>query len=853
MDKDVELLKDCLENRAPILLLGAGFSLGAKGKCGESLMLGGELTRRLYDYVIIPHKSEIGEEDWDKVEYAIKWKNLSAICDVIRNNGLIDERNAFFAEWMSQCSYDESSYYPYLLNVDWKYIFTLNIDDLVEHIFNEKKRKLLIWKISPKSYVDAPKDTVLVKMHGDVGKPDTYVFDEKEYRNFSSKDNWMMRKFADLYVSHDVIILGTQFQERDIEIALEKVFDYGCDNSNFHYYFISPGTFKGKVGSEIARKENFHHIQWKTEDFLEFLENEISKPKDAIQSVCSQGIAFWNKELIAAQSKRENWDLYYGRPSEPRDFYYVDDIIRKKEHDQIKEFLLDNECGYIEIRGKPYIGKTCLAKRALTLGVEQMFKAFYCPRTDLQYLQIVRQYLETVSSNDQIIFCFEDAAGFYRPLVEIVDEYRNRVKKLIIIVVSSDMTKSSNRYVFGAAPLLEISLTEKVNSALANSIYEKLKEKAQLGKLVNYADRRKDIVGYMKQINDLIDVLYVAHHGKRFSDYFEDWIKIRNTDEQFSMFQVISLLTTMGTPNISINYLPDIAESLGCIKFDYSKFTQTFGEFCSNEDGFLKLRCSRLFTDVVLNNLFLDEKITIIRSLVYTISKDLQEGDKTFNNELFKHLIRASSLKFIVGIHEREAINFLIGLQENCKHLSYYWIQLGILYRNINDYEKAENAFEYARKSHGHDNYQIAHTTAKNYMEWGTWAIDHVPSQASTLFEEGAKKMLDMFSNWRYPDAICFSAHTYIDMNIKYYTRLQQIPSGSTWFMMNRFMEGYANNANLSDQLLQNIFFRMCDFAKKNGLRIWREEEIRQLIAGKGTMVTDSKVEWIDEELPLYE
>lgn len=853
MDKDVELLKDCIENRAPILLLGAGFSLDAKGKCGKQLMLGGELTQRLFDHVITPHKAEIGTKDLDKVDYAIKWKDLSAICDIIRNNGLIDERNALFEEWMSQCSYDKDSYYSYLLNVDWKYIFTLNIDDLVEHIFDDGGKKLLIWKISPKSYVDAPKDTVLVKMHGDVGKPDTYVFDEKEYRNFSSKDNWMLRKFADLYVSHDVIILGTQFQERDIEIALEKVFDFGCNNSNFHYYFISPGSFEGKVGDEIARKANFHHIKWTTKAFLEFLENEISQPKDAIQSICSQGIAFWNKELVSAQSKREDLDLYYGRPSEPRDFYYADDIVRKKEQDQIEEFLSNNTYGYIEIKGKPYIGKTCLAKRALTLGVERMFKTFYCPRTDLRYLQIVKQYLESASINDQIIFCFEDAAGFYRLLVEIVEEYKNRVKKLIIIVVSSDMTKSSNRYVFGAAPLLEIPLTEKVNSALGNSIYEKLNEKAQLGKLVNYADGRKDTVSYMKQIDDLIDVLYVAHHGKRFSDYFEGWLKMRDTDEQFTMFQVISLLTTMGEPNISINYLPDVAESLGCVKFDYPKFIQAFGEFCSNEDGFLKLRCSRLFTDVVLNNLSLDKRVTIIRSLVYTISKDLQEGDKTFNNELFKHLIRASSLKFIMGINERDAIDLLVGLQDDCKHLSYYWIQLGILHRNINEYDKAENAFEYARKSHGRDNYQIAHTTAKNYMEWGTWALDHAPSQAATLFEEGSERMLKMFLRWRYPDAICFSAHTYIDMNIKYYTQLNRIPPDTTWSMMNKFMEGYANNANLSDRLLRSIFSRMCDFARKNALPIEREKEIYQLIAGKETVIADSRVEWIDEELPLYE
>lgn len=150
---------------------------------------------------------------------------------------------------------------------------------------------------------------------------------------------------------------------------------------------------------------------------------------------------------------------------------------------------------------------------------------------------------------------------------------------------------------------------------------------------------------------------------------------------------------------------------------------------------------------------------------MYTISKDLQEGDKTFNNELFKHLIRASSLKFIMGINERDAIDLLVGLQDDCKHLSYYWIQLGILHRNINEYDKAENAFEYARKSHGRDNYQIAHTTAKNYMEWGTWALDHAPSQAATLFEEGSERMLKMFLRWRYPDAICFSAHTYIDIH----------------------------------------------------------------------------------------
>lgn len=192
-------------------------------------------------------------------------------------------------------------------------------------------------------------------------------------------------------ISHDVIILGTQFQEKDLEIALAKVFDYGCDNSNFHYFFISPGDFKGKVADEINSKPNFHHIKWKTDEFLAFIDEQISQPKDAVQNICSQGITFWNKET-------------------------------------------------------------------------------------------------------------------------------------------------------------------------------------QLGKLVNYADRRKDIINYIKQINDFIDVLYVAHHGKRFSEYFDSWMKLRDTDKQFPVFQSVTLLTTVGIPDISINYLPEMAASLKIYNFNYPQF-----------------------------------------------------------------------------------------------------------------------------------------------------------------------------------------------------------------------------------------------------------------------------------------
>lgn len=138
MDNDINLLRRCIEDRSPILLLGAGFSLGAKGRNGQKLMLGGALAQRLYEEIIIPNKDLLTEEALDTVSLAIKWGNLFEICNVIRENNLTTQRDTLFQEWMSECTYNDAPYFSNLIKVDWKYIFTLNIDDLVEHIFKMK-------------------------------------------------------------------------------------------------------------------------------------------------------------------------------------------------------------------------------------------------------------------------------------------------------------------------------------------------------------------------------------------------------------------------------------------------------------------------------------------------------------------------------------------------------------------------------------------------------------------------------------------------------------------------------------------------------------------------------------------
>ena len=104
-----------------------------------------------------------------------------------------------------------------------------------------------------KQSIEFEKKPCIISAGSVVGKKESQgpmgmLFDKVVYDDKAGADNWELAE--------------ARLQQMALEIALEKVFDYGCDNSNFHYFFISPGSFSGRVAAEIHSKTNFHHIQW---------------------------------------------------------------------------------------------------------------------------------------------------------------------------------------------------------------------------------------------------------------------------------------------------------------------------------------------------------------------------------------------------------------------------------------------------------------------------------------------------------------------------------------------------------------------------------------------------------------
>lgn len=289
MTTNEEKLKESLETRRPVLFLGAGFSLKATSGSGCPLMVGSDLAKGLYNYVIKSQKDALAADGADTeaiegVQSDAERGRLKEVCNFIDDYDLTDKRNEYFQKTMSSCIWDENLIpFQNLTLYPWEYIYTLNIDDLVENIYRISQKPLEKWTRSSPHYEFPKGKTLLIKLHGDVaGEASDYVFCEDEYNQYTSKNEWMLHQFISQYFMNDVIFIGTECQENDIDIALKKAQEQRCSNKNNRYFFISPGKPSKKLTKRIEENSNIYHIPWRTEQFLEFIKNDFARNKGGI-------------------------------------------------------------------------------------------------------------------------------------------------------------------------------------------------------------------------------------------------------------------------------------------------------------------------------------------------------------------------------------------------------------------------------------------------------------------------------------------------------------------------------------------------------------------------------------------
>jgi len=810
---EIELLKESLNTKSPILFLGAGFSLGAKSKKGCPLVLGKDLAKNLYNYVIKPSQAQLindGAEMDDVTSDADRGK-LKEVCNFIEEFGLTDKRDAYFQDAMRQCAWDKSTTpFQNLALYPWEYIYTLNIDDLVENIYTTQRIPYEKWTRSSAHYEFPKGKVLLIKLHGDVlGNASDYVFCEKEYNKYISENEWMIRQFTTHYFQNDIIFVGTEFQENDIDIALMHAYGQRCSNKDNHYFFISPGKPSRALKKRMEKNSNVFHIPWSAKEFLDFIATDVSKNQSVISSLRSNGFVIWNEEL-KVKGPEKSTELYFGSLPVPDDFVYEYDIPRAKEGNRVEQFIQDAKYGCISIFGDSYVGKTCFSKRILSNLVYAGYYCFYLHHTESNYVSFFESKLKEFSGSDKIAICFENAAMQYKLIRDLIERNRCKYASLIVITTAEYSLHETKIYQLDGIPTCKIELKPTIDRLFAKNIYKTLKNHSYLNHLEDYG-KQSEVEHVICRLNDIIEVLYVAHEATGFTDYFKGWIIEREFNEEHNTFLFFYSLAQLGVSYIKISEFSFLARAVGNPQISCGQLVNKYSRVCIREKDSIHFHCTRMLRKVLnIDSLLLT---VWIRNLAELLGQRIQENEKNSLSDLFECVLSAKNLHKILGFTWQDLKELYDTLNQSCNRLSYYWMQRGIAYRELHEYENARNSFANAKKVHGRETYQIKHAIAKNELEWGIYLVDRDITVADSHFDTGCNDMQEIIRDPRYSNAVHYSIHAYIDMNLDYYSKKKCCPESFQWDAWEKLLESYLGRSETDAEIKLKLIDKMKAFA----------------------------------------
>ncbi len=835
-DEEQKLLLSRMSTRTPILLLGAGFSNGARDKKQHLLPMAHDLAKELFENVICKAKG-ISPENLE--EYKEHQDNLKNICYYIEVEDLTAERDKYLKERMSGCNCPSDDYHMLLRDYPWRHIYTLNIDNLVEFIYSQPpKREQPLVHVKQKSTLDSTVSFNLYKLHGSVERPDLgYVFSEQEYSDFLAQPSWSLSCFGTDFLTNDVIFLGTEFQESDLYGIIHQKLQMIEIDKPYHYFFVSPKIDNLKLKKWIENNANVHFIPWNTKQFLSFVKKNIVSVGESRRKMRDYGMQFYDdiKQECASALPGYVSELYLGAPPRPMDFFKNLDFVRPNVVEAVKEIGSSGGNNLILVTGDSYVGKTCAAIR---LGVGLMGKGYEFGIFSLSdsmdagtYCRLVLEYLGNLPSGSKVAILSENMPYYYSFVKQIIEKCPNKISSLIYICTGITRDHGSKKYLLDQCKnQMEIHISEKTQDGrFARIIYEKLEETSHLNKLHSYADGPEETVAYIKKINDIIDVLFIAHEGRHFVAHFSDWIKEKEDMPAKSAFLLLSSLFALDVVHLSSSLFLDIVSRCD-IHVKMETFIDEYKDVVQIRNGYIQLRCSRLLWASIKEQLNGKVMLSWIKSTVVFLASNLQEREESIRNEIFQKLLKVKNLHKCLYLKKEDILTMLVEIEAACKHLSYYWVQRGITNRELEHFEEANNAFSEAASIRNNSSFHVRHAQAKNYMAWGVWAVDHEPNRAIYYFDIGKEQIEKLLRDapHRY---FAYSAHTYVDMTLRFYEKMNKLIDKESLIEFAEILTNLLNGQD--DQASPGITWKFLNYCKKIQYSNKRIQELDSLYKEK--------------------
>lgn len=796
---DKEYVKDILVNDDPFLYLGAGFSYGAKNKDGKTIPCADELKT-----IVL---AEINQRD-PKSYKEFENKSLPDVCQGLKD---LDEGRYIEVITNALKGFEPLNFHHYITDYKWQNIFTVDIDDLVEKVFKKQGQKIQVFYKSDNSDKKNSKAQCLFKLHGCANHPENgIVFARSEYfESIANSTDFRLLQLTCAFNSNCFFVIGTEMREADIEYFKEIYKKSGSSLVKFPVVFVNPKPSRS-FENMVKKDKRFKLLRCTAEDFLNFLHEEcntFTKTYYTFKSLQKRNKLLTIETLKEGVRDEESTymsKLYFGNAPVWNDLFF-DFIIEHSGIIEAKNIIHSSKKRVIIFYGSLYSGKTSLLMRLYSeLSRNREFLCLYNAADELS-LDRIRHLMKNVSNDTNIekIYLFYDDVGEDYSEFEKVLQLDSRI---ILVGTSYELIHRRKKYALDTVDSELIAIKNDLADDDIGLIKEKFDEKGLSGELI-----QKDVLEWEKIINkteNIVSALYKITESLTFRERFEEIITSSGNFKEHKYYKI--LLIAAMCYKVGIPYIR--SEMLAA---DNIYITKKLVEDCCDyltitENNAIKIKSS-FIADAILKipDLHSDMKKSVI-NICISISSNIKERGMSYHKKVYEYLTKFRYLKNILCFSNNDIIEIYSELKKYYSEMSYYWLQLGLVEQNENEFKYALRHFRSANKINPRS-YGILHALARNYCKEAQCIDSKV--QSRHCFEEGTKKLLELIENDLYLSSKSYAVHSLIYETIHYYTESHlQFPNDKILFYKELLKEAMEKD-NYDDMMVQ-LDKKFTDFCK---------------------------------------
>ena len=264
-DREIrEIISQLIKDKKLFPVFGSGFTKGCKAKNG-----------------IVPTGKEMKEymarflsKVYNKEETCYKEKSFSDLCTLFSKKSSIDEKFDYFSSNFTEVIIEETKK-DFLLLFS-QYVYTLNIDDAIEHNCNKFSVLLPNMDIFEK-YIE--QYTTVFKLHGDVNyylkniENESIIFNKKEYIESIKKNGKMLAKLKEDFADKNIIYIGCSLDDEPdlLSIVIEAAKKRLAESEA---YYITRRDID-EEGQDLLEEYGITTIV-RIEDYVSFFDDVIS-------------------------------------------------------------------------------------------------------------------------------------------------------------------------------------------------------------------------------------------------------------------------------------------------------------------------------------------------------------------------------------------------------------------------------------------------------------------------------------------------------------------------------------------------------------------------------------------------